>query len=120
MKAKKALVRSPPQELEGPRSGPYHLVLLISLPLLVLLLLLVLISIMLLIFLLLLAYRWAGCQGHETLLLQAGVEGVKGEADGPDQPLPDVIVAVGQAGGEVEQGAHPHGHLGQGEGGGDV
>ena len=56
-------------------------------------------------------YRRRSCKGNESVRGEVGVVGVEDEADDSDEPLPDVVVAVGQTFREVEEVTHPHGDL---------
>ena len=56
-------------------------------------------------------YWWRSCKGKEAVGGEVRVVGVEDEADDSDEPLPDVVVAVGQTFREVEEVTHPHGDL---------
>ena len=54
------------------------------------------------------SYRRRGCKGEESFGGKVWIIGVENEPNHPDKSFPDVVVAVGQPFGEVEQVAHPH------------
>ena len=54
------------------------------------------------------SYRRRGCQGEESFGGKVWIIGVENEPNHSDESFPDVVVAVGQPIGEVEQVAHPH------------
>ena len=58
------------------------------------------------------SYGRRGCQGEESFRGKVWIVGVENKTDHPDESFPDVVVAVGQPFGEVEQVAHPHRDLG--------
>ena len=57
------------------------------------------------------SYWWRSCQSDESLRDEVWVVDVEDKADHTDEPLSDVVVAVGEAVREVEEVAHPHGDL---------
>ena len=54
------------------------------------------------------SYRRRGCKGEEAFGGKVWIVGVENEPNHSDESFPDVVVAVGQPIGEVEQVAHPH------------
>ena len=58
------------------------------------------------------SYGRRRCKGEESFGGKVGIVGVENEPNHSDESFPDVVVAVGQPIGEVEQVAHPHRDLG--------
>ena len=58
------------------------------------------------------SYGRRGRKGEESFGGKVGIVGVENEPNHSDESFPDVVVAVGQPIGEVEQVAHPHRDLG--------
>ena len=54
------------------------------------------------------SYRRRRCEGEESFGGKVWIIGVENEPNHSDESFPDVVVAVGQPIGEVEQVAHPH------------
>ena len=54
------------------------------------------------------SYGRRGCKGEESFGGKVWIIGVENKPNHPDKSFPDVVVAVGQPIGEVEQVAHPH------------
>ena len=57
------------------------------------------------------SYWWRSCQSDESIRGEVWVVDVEDKADDTDEPLSDVVVAVGEAVREVEEVTHPHGDL---------
>ena len=58
------------------------------------------------------SYGRRGCKGEESFGGKVWIIGVENKPNHSDESFPDVVVAVGQPIGEVEQVAHPHRDLG--------
>ena len=54
------------------------------------------------------SYGRRRCKGEESFGGKVWIIGVENEPNHSDESFPDVVVAVGQPFGEVEQVAHPH------------
>ena len=54
------------------------------------------------------SYGRRGCKGEESFGGKVWIIGVENKPNHSDESFPDVVVAVGQPIGEVEQVAHPH------------
>ena len=54
------------------------------------------------------SYGRRGCKGEESFRGKVWIIGVENKPNHSDESFPDVVVAVGQPIGEVEQVAHPH------------